>query len=63
MAVFDKNEETISSAIHFSNKKTPVHPKRLYRSLWIKMVIVKERRLEEVAQGNAQSLAHFMDDP
>ena len=41
MAVFVKNEETISSAIHFSNKKTPVHPKRLYRSLWIKMVIVK----------------------
>lgn len=40
MAVFVKNEETISSAIHFSNKKTPVHPKRLYRSLWIKMVIV-----------------------
>lgn len=41
MAVFVKNEETISSAIHFSNKKTPVHPKRLCRSLWIKMVIVK----------------------
>ena len=41
MAVFVKNEETISSAIHFSNKKTPVHPKRLYRSLRVKMVIVK----------------------
>lgn len=41
MAVFVKNEEIISSAIHFSNKKTPVHSKRLYRSLWIKMVIVK----------------------